>query len=90
MTAVENKVSNVINLIIKTDYDAKMSDIENKSFTKSDYNKFRQNILDVKVKEKELMDKSALPGYINNADLNKKVSTLAMKVDLKSEQDKII
>ena len=66
-----------------------MSDIENKSFTKSDYNKFRQNILDVKVKEKELMDKSALPGYINNADLNKKVSTLAMKVDLKSEQDKI-
>ena len=89
MTAVENKVSNVINLIIKTDYDAKMSDIENKSFTKSDYNKFRQNILDVKVKEKELMDKSALPGYINNADLNKKVSTLAMKVDLKSEQDKI-
>ena len=66
-----------------------MSDIENKSFTKSDYNKFRQNILDVKVKEKELMDKSTLPGYINNADLNKKVSTLAMKVDLKSEQDKI-
>ena len=66
-----------------------MSDIENKNFTKSDYNKFRQNILDVKVKEKELMDKSALPGYINNADLNKKVSTLAMKVDLKSEQDKI-
>ena len=36
------------------------------------------------------MDKSALPGYINNADLNKKVSTLAMKVYLKSEQDKII
>ena len=89
MTAVENKVSNVINLVIKTDYDAKMSDIENKCFTKSDYNKFMQNILDVKVKEKELMDKSALPGYINNADLNKKVSTLAMKVDLKSEQDKI-
>ena len=37
-----------------------------------------------------MIDKSAIAGFINNADLNKKVSTLATKEELKAEQNKII
>ena len=46
----------------------------------SDYNKFN---------EKELVDKSAIVRIINNTDLNKKVATLATKVEQKAQQDKI-
>ena len=46
----------------------------------SDYNKFN---------EKELVDKSAIARIINNTDLNKKVATLATKVEQKAQQDKI-
>ena len=47
-------------------------------------------MLDAKIKEKELVDKSAIAGLINNADLNKKVATLATKAELKEGQDKIV
>ena len=44
--------------------------------------------LNAKIKQKELVDKSAIAGFINNADLNKKIATLAIKAELKPEQDK--
>ena len=56
----------------------------------TDYNKFMRNILDAKIKEKVLIDKSAISGFVNNADLNKKVVTLAKKVELKAGQNKTI
>ena len=37
-----------------------------------------------------MVDKSAVAGFINNADLNKKVATLATKAELKADQDKIV
>ena len=37
-----------------------------------------------------MADKSAIAGFINNADWNKKVATLATNAELKAEQDKII
>ena len=37
-----------------------------------------------------MVDKSAIAGFINNADLNKKVATLATKAELKADQDKIV
>ena len=37
-----------------------------------------------------MVDKSAIAGFINNADLDKKVAALATKAELKAEQDKII
>ena len=43
-TAVENEITNVINLINKINYDAKISDIENKYITTADYNKFTKNV----------------------------------------------
>ena len=50
ITSVENEISNVSDLIIKTDYDAKIKDTEGKSFTTSAYNKFLNNLLDKKIK----------------------------------------
>ena len=46
--------------------------------------------LNVKIKQKGLVDKSAISGFINNADLNKKVVTLAAKAELNAEEDKVI
>ena len=37
--------------------DAKISDIETKYFTTSDYNKFASEVLNAKIKEKRLVDK---------------------------------
>ena len=37
-----------------------------------------------------MVDKSAIAGFINNADLNKKVATLATKAELKADQDKTV
>ena len=49
-------------------YDAKISDIEKKYFTTSDYHKFTSNILDAKTKEKELVNKSNISNLIKNSD----------------------
>ena len=38
-------------------------------------------------RKKGLLEKSAIAGFINNADLNKKVATLAAKAELKAEQN---
>ena len=76
-------------LVNKTDYDAKISDIEPKYFTTSDYNKFTVEILNAKITEKELVDKSDISGFIDNSDLDKTIATLLPKAELKAEQDKI-
>ena len=55
----------------------------------ADYNKFTNKKLHLKIKQKELVSKSEIAGFINNADLDKKVGTLATKAELKAEQDKI-
>ena len=41
-------------------------------------------------KEKGLVDKSTLTGFMSNSDLNKKTVTLAAKAELKSKEKKII
>ena len=78
LTAVENKMSNVTNLIKKTDYDAKISD------TTADYNNCTSQPLDVKIKQKELVDKSVISGFINNSDLDKKSSNISYKSRIKA------
>ena len=51
LIAVENKIPEVSNLVKKTNYGAKISDIETKYFTKLHCNKFTRNILDAKIKK---------------------------------------
>ena len=72
LNAVENKISNVGNLVKKTDYDVKISDIEAKYSTTSYYNKFAGEMLDKKIKEKELVNKSDISQFIDNPDLDKR------------------
>ena len=43
----------------------------------------------MKIKQKQLFDKSEIARLIDISDLNKKVATLATKAELKVEQDKI-
>ena len=50
----------------------------------------KSETLDAKIKQKELVDKSAVAGFINNTDLNKKVAALAQKPELKAVKDKIV
>ena len=46
-----------------------MLDIEKKNFTASDYNKFTKEILDAKIKETELVDKSYISNLVKSSDL---------------------
>ena len=48
---INNEISTVGDLVKKTDYDLKISDIEDKYFTISDYNKFTNEIVDAKMKK---------------------------------------
>ena len=61
-----------------------------KNFTSSDYNKFTKEILDAKIKEKGSVNKSDISHLVQNSDLNTKLTTLATKAELKTEQDKIV
>ena len=56
LTPVENTIHDVSNLVKKTGYDAKISDIESTYSTRSDYNKFTSQTLDENIKQKELVD----------------------------------
>ena len=47
--------------------------------TAADYNKFTKVIVANKIKSKELVNKSDIAGFINNAELDRKVETLATK-----------
>ena len=67
-----------------------MSDIENKYITTADYNKVTKDKVANNIKSKNLVDKSVIAEFINNAEVDKKVATLATIAELKAKQDKII
>ena len=54
---VENKVLIVSSLVQKTDYDAKIKEIERKYFTTANYKKIKSEILEVKIKQEKLDNK---------------------------------
>ena len=57
---VENKIPDVSGLVKKTDFNPKISDIERKYFTTSDYNKFASKIIAAKIKQAILATNSDL------------------------------
>ena len=59
----------------KKDYDAKISDVYYEYFRTSDYNKFMNRILDVKMKSK-LVNGSNISGFVKNTDLDGKIKKL--------------
>ena len=86
LNAVKNKTPDVSNLA-KKNYDAKMTDIENKYITTADNNKFTKDIVANNMKSKNLVDKFAIGGFISNDGLDKKVAILVTKAELKVEQN---
>ena len=90
-TVLNTKISEVEkndNLVKKTDYDGKISDKKGRNFTVSDYNKFTSDILDAKIKQKELVNKSDISILVKNSDLDTKLGTLARKANIKAGKDK--
>ena len=47
-------------------------------------------ILNTNIKEKELLNKSDISGFIDNTNLDKKIAALTTKAELKAEKDKIV
>ena len=74
----------------KVDYNAKISEMENKRFTTSDYNKFTSNTLDAKITQKILVNESYLNEKIKTLATKEEIKTLAPKAELKVEEDKIV
>ena len=70
---VENKIPSGSGLVKKTNYDAKINDIEKKKFTTTDYNKFANGAFDVKIKQKEWVNKSDIDKKLIN--INKKITS---------------
>ena len=90
LTAVKNKIPDVSSLVKKTYYDVNLSDIDSKYITTAGYNKFTKNFVDNNIKSKNLVNKSAISGFINNTDLDKKKATIVTKAYIIAEQGKII
>ena len=63
--------------------------MEARYFITSGYNKFTSEILNTKIKENKLIDKSDNSIFVESSCLNKKLATLATNVELTTEQDKI-
>ena len=66
------KIKYLSNLVKKTYYDAKISNIESKFITTADYNKFTKDIVDNNIKIKNIVDKSDIAGFINNTSFDEK------------------
>ena len=64
-----------------TDQDSEIIDIKSKYFTKADYSKFTNEKLDLKIKQKGLVDKVDIAGFINNANLDKKYQNQEQKLN---------
>ena len=74
------KIKYLSNLVKKTYYDAKISNIESKFITTADYYKFTKDIVDNNIKIKNIVDISDIAGFINNTSLDeKKTSNISNK-----------
>ena len=69
--SVKNEIPGVNNLVKKTDYNVKVSDIESQCFTTADYNRFRNEVTD---KRKKISSNSDNFGFIDNSDFDKKIA----------------
>ena len=76
----DNKIPGLGSLVKETDYEAKILEIERKYFTTSECKKFMSDILDAKIKQKELVNKSDISNLVKNSDLKTKLKSLATKL----------
>ena len=69
----ENKIPSVSGLVKKKDYDAKIKDIEGKHFTTANYKELISDILNEKIKQKQLVNKSDI--YKKLINIKKKITS---------------
>ena len=77
LTAAENKIPNVCNVIKKTEYNTKISEIENKitadndkCITTQELNKLTAKNFPVRLTKANLASKSDITNFVKKADLN--------------------
>ena len=80
----------VIDLVKKIDSATKILEIEGKHHTSSDLKFFLSYILDAKMKQKELFNKSNISSLVANSDINTNLATLATKTELKAEHNSLV
>ena len=69
LNAVNIKMPGVSNLVAKKrNYNAKISDVQSKYFTTSNYNKFTNSILDAKKRSKNLVYGFDISGFVKNTN----------------------
>ena len=90
LNVAKYEIPKVSDLVKQTHYEVKISNIKSKYFITSSYNKFKDNILDAKVKNKKLVHESDISGFIKNFYLDKKIQKSAAKAELKTEQNEIV
>ena len=90
-TAAFNSIKNNILIVIdlvknKTDYDDQ-KDIESKYFMTYDYNKFTNDIIDAIMKNKELVNTSAISEFTNCFNLDKDINTSKKRIKSRTRQN---
>ena len=81
LTTVENKIPSVTNLVKKTDYNAKISEIEkkindhnhDKYVTTPEFNKFTAEIFNLTLKRANLASKSDIANFVKKTDFDNKL-----------------
>ena len=90
LTAVENKIANVSNLVKKTDYSTKITKIErkitdhyqsNKYITTPKFNKFTSENFAARLKQANLASKSDIANFVNKTDFDNKLSGFNKRIN---------
>ena len=73
LTAVENKIPSVSNLVKKTDYNTKVTEIENKYIDTSEFNKLAADVFNARLTQANLVTKTDFDAKLSS--LNRKITT---------------
>ena len=89
LTAVENKILNVSNLVRKTDYDTKVSEIEkkitdddhDKYITSPEFNKLTAECFATRLKQANLANKNDVTNFVNKANFDNKLLSFNERIN---------
>ena len=70
-------------LVVQSRKQIIINNIEGKYFDTADYNKFTSDILDAKIKQKELVNKSDIADFVKKKDFDRKL------IDIKKNMKKL-
>ena len=96
LTAVENKIPSVSNLVKKTDYNAKTNKIEkkiaddnhDKCIATLEFNKLTLENFVARLKQKNLTSVSGIANFVNKADLSNKLKDVTLNKNEVNELSK--